>query len=568
VANIKSQIKRNKQNEKAHERNKAVKTGLKTAVRKFREAAESGDAAQAQELAKDAARNNLRLAPVIGVGCPGLIREDGSIETGAQNLPGNWQSSRFNLPRALREEIPRIGEHETMVVMHNDAVVQGLSELPHVEMIHMSIRVCVFAMGVAGLVAVFAGIVPAFTFTRDGTGVRASGARVAAGRSRLQTSVIAFQSAMSVVLIAGAILLGRSLVNEGRVDPGFRAERMLMMQVDIPRSLAPTSSDDRRLKLFVNDALTSLPGVSRVTAASMPPLSGRTNGQMASPRPSEAMSVSGSNVERMVIFPNYFDALRIPLVAGRRFTEQDVEDGPRVAIVSEAFARRFWPNESAVGKQFRHPNGVPTIVGVVGDVRNKSLDRAAEPVFYLPAMQANARLSFLIETRGEPLAIAAAAQRAVWTAIPGATISEVTSMERLMSRALAPGRYRATLAALFAVIALTLTAVGVAGLAARGVATRLPELCIRIALGATPRRVLALATSRGLGATLAGIVIGLAVTPFTSRWLADYLFQVPVRDATSYFATCGLTAIVCVGATLLATKRLRHADLSAVLRRT
>ena len=86
-----------------------------------------------KKLAKDAARNNLRLAPVIGVGCPGLIREDGSIETGAQNLPGNWQSSRFNLPRALREEIPRIGEHETMVVMHNDAVVQGLSELPHVE---------------------------------------------------------------------------------------------------------------------------------------------------------------------------------------------------------------------------------------------------------------------------------------------------------------------------------------------------------------------------------------------------------------------------------------------------
>jgi hypothetical protein len=86
-----------------------------------------------RKLAKDAARTNLRLAPVIGVGCPGLIREDGSIETGAQNLPGNWQSSRFNLPRALREEIPRIGEHETMVVMHNDAVVQGLSELPYVE---------------------------------------------------------------------------------------------------------------------------------------------------------------------------------------------------------------------------------------------------------------------------------------------------------------------------------------------------------------------------------------------------------------------------------------------------
>jgi predicted NBD/HSP70 family sugar kinase len=86
-----------------------------------------------RKLVKDAARNKLRLAPVIGIGCPGLIREDGSIESGAQNLPGNWQSSRFNLPRFLREEIPRIGEDETMVVMHNDAVVQGLSELPHVE---------------------------------------------------------------------------------------------------------------------------------------------------------------------------------------------------------------------------------------------------------------------------------------------------------------------------------------------------------------------------------------------------------------------------------------------------
>jgi len=204
----------------------------------------------------------------------------------------------------------------------------------------------------------------------------------------------------------------------------------------------------------------------------------------------------------------------------------------------------------------------------VGDVRNKSLDRAPESVFYLPATQASARLSFLIETRGEPLAIASAAQRAVWTTVPGATISEVNSMERLMSRALAPGRYRAVLASLFATIALTLTAVGVAGLAARGVATRLPELCIRIALGATPARVLALATSRGLGATLAGIVVGLLVTPFTSRWLADYLFQVPVSDVASYALTFSLTAIICLVATVLATTRLRRADLSAILRRT
>ncbi len=444
------------------------------------------------------------------------------------------------------------------------------SDLPRVEMVGMSIRVCMFAIGVAGFVALLAGVVPAFTFTReeqfDG-GVRTSGSRIAAGRSRLQTSVIAFQAAMSVILIAGAILLARSLANERRVNPGFSAGRMLMMQVEIPRSLTPNAGDGRRFNNLVRDALTALPGALRVTAASMPPLSGRTNGQAVSPRPAEKISAAGTDAERMVVFSNYFDVLHVPLLAGRAFTAQDVDGAPAVAVVSEGFARRFWPNEPAVGKEFRHPNGVSTIVGVVGDVRNKSLDRAPESVFYLPATQVNARLSFLIETNGEPLAIASAAQRAVWTAVPGATISEVNSMERLMSHALAPGRYRAVLAGLFATIALTLTAVGVAGLAARGVATRLPELCIRIALGATPARVLALATSRGLGATLAGILAGLIVTPFTSRWLADYLFQVPVSDVASYALTFSLTAIICLVATVLATKRLRRADLSAILRR-
>jgi putative ABC transport system permease protein len=155
----------------------------------------------------------------------------------------------------------------------------------------------------------------------------------------------------------------------------------------------------------------------------------------------------------------------------------------------------------------------------------------------------------------------------VWATVPGATVSEVTSMERLMARALAPGRYRVILAGLFAVLALALTAVGVAGLAARGVATRLEELCVRMALGASPRRAIVLAIRRGLLATMGGIVIGLIVTPFTSRWLADYLYEVPTGDLLSYALTCLVTAGVCVAATVLATKRLRGVDLAAILRR-
>jgi hypothetical protein len=140
-------------------------------------------------------------------------------------------------------------------------------------------------------------------------------------------------------------------------------------------------------------------------------------------------------------------------------------------------------------------------------------------------------------------------------------------MDELMTRALAPGRYRAALATLFAVLALALTAVGVAGLAARGVAARLPELCIRMALGATQRRAVSLVVRASLGATAIGIAMGLLVAPFTSRWLSDYLFEVAPRDVASYVATCAVTATVCVGVTLLATRRLGRADLASVLRR-
>jgi predicted permease len=436
------------------------------------------------------------------------------------------------------------------------------TDVPRAEMVHIGWRVWLFTIAVAGIVAVIAGLAPVLTLlrpSRSGTG------RVVAGRSRLQTIVIGLQAAMSVVLIAGALLLSRSLANQQRVNAGFVASNTLMMRVDLPPSMTATPGDTRAAYLRVRDALAALPGIRRVTAASMPPLSGRTNSQAIHTAPGAGPSPIVTS-ERMVVFPNYFEALHVPVLAGRAFTAADVDGAPRVIIVSESFARRVWPGESALGKQLRQTKPM-TVVGVVGDVRNKSLDRAPEIAFYLPFGQATARISFLVETRGEPLAFAGAARRATWDAVPGATISEVASMDQLTNIALAPSRYRAALASLFALLALTLTAVGVAGLAARGVAARLPELCVRMALGATHQRVVALVVRGGLGATAAGIAAGLSITPFTSRWLADYLFDVGARDTSSYVATSVLTGVVCIGVTLLATRRLKRADLASVLRR-
>jgi hypothetical protein len=273
-----------------------------------------------------------------------------------------------------------------------------------------------------------------------------------------------------------------------------------------------------------------------------------------------------ASAERMVISTNYFDVMRIPLRVGRAFDDSDVRGAPRVAIVSEGFGRRFWPGEQVVGKQFRSPQGILTVVGVVGDVKNTSLDRAPEAVYYLPTAQEGTRMSFLIATRGDAAALERDAVRAVWAASPGATVSQQATGEELVEKVLAPGRYRATLASIFAGMALLLTAVGVAGLIARGVAGRLRELCIRMAVGATPSRAFALAAARGIGAVCIGVVAGLLIAPLSSRWLSEYLYDVRPSDWQGIVATIASTVVVCAGATFVATKRLRRVDLATELR--
>jgi ABC-type antimicrobial peptide transport system permease subunit len=275
---------------------------------------------------------------------------------------------------------------------------------------------------------------------------------------------------------------------------------------------------------------------------------------------------STASAERLAVSTNYFDVMGIPLRAGRGFDGSDVRGAARVTIVNEAFAQRFWPGEQIVGKQFRSPQGVLTIVGVAADVKNISLDRGPEAAYYLPMAQEGTRMSVLITTRGDAATLASSAIRAVWAASPGATVSQTATGDALLAKAIAPGRYRATLSSLFAGMALILTAVGVAGLIARGVAGRLRELCIRMAVGATPRRAFMLAAVRGIGAVCAGIVIGLTITPFTSRWLSDYLYDARPSDWQAVFMTIASTLAVCACATFVATKRLRRVDLASELR--
>ena len=438
-------------------------------------------------------------------------------------------------------------------------------ELPHADAVGLDLRVCLFTAGITAIVALVSGATPAFVLTRDLSPRNVSQSRVASGRSTIQTAVIALQAALSIVLMSGAALLARSLINQQRTDPGFRTERTLMLRIELARSIDRDGNGRRAAYVAILGRLSELPGVERVALVSNAPLGGKTNSQAVSMRVEEKLNGSAS-AERVAISPNYFDVMRIPLRDGRAFDESDVRGAPRVAIVNEAFVRRFWPGEKVVGKQFRSPQGVLTVVGVAANVKNAGLDRAAEATYYLPTAQEGTRMSFLITTRGDAATLAPAAVRAVWAASPGSTVSQNATGDALVARAIAPGRYRATLASLFAGMALLLTAVGVAGLIARGVAGRLRELCIRMAVGATPSRAFVLAASRGIGAICVGVAAGLAITPFTSRWLAEYLYDARASDWQAVFTTILATMVVCAGATFVATKRLRRVDLARELR--
>ncbi|MES2306920.1 MAG: ABC transporter permease [Gemmatimonadota bacterium] len=440
------------------------------------------------------------------------------------------------------------------------------SELPHADQVAVDFRVLAFTAAIASLVAAVSAVAPALHFTRNGERLTSVGNRVVAGRSRVQSVAIGIQAAGTLVLLISAGLLGRSFLREGEVDPGFVPGNALLVGVTLPRSQTASRADTKRLYDLLTEALGDVPAVSTVTAMSTPPLSGRSNGQAVRTLPIEDPTLPATNVSNAAVLANYFETMGIPVLAGRPFSSTDTAGAPLVAIVSEAMARRFWGVTTAVGRQFKHPNGIATVVGVVGDVRSKALHLPAEPQFYLPASQAPGALTFILRTRGDPMLLGDPARRAVWRTVGGATISQVTSTAALMERALAPSRYRAVLAALFGALAIALTLVGVAGLAARTVSIRMRELCLRMALGATRSRAVVLAIGPAMLAVVIGAGIGLLVASTTSRLLSNYLYEVTPTDALTYAAVTGGCVAACFIAGVIAAKPLYRTSVAAILR--
>ena len=375
----------------------------------------------------------------------------------------------------------------------------------------------------------------------------------------------ALQVGLVFVLLAGGGMLLRSFWNLQRVDLGFNGERVLTAELNL---LDMRYRDPQQSRAFNDELLArvrSLPGVIQAGVSSSVPLRGTDYMSLIDVPGSEERLL----VNRRLIDPQYFTVMGIPLRAGRPFEDADTVSSRPVVIVSETLARRMFPEESAVGQV---PNlalggGRAEIVGVVGDVRHKSVDAASDPAYYLPRTQATTRLVCLVVhtlpgARNVPRDI-----RSIVRSIdPRQPIQGMTTLDRIISDSIADRGFYAVATAAFAVLALLLAGAGLYGVVTRSVAARVREFGIRMATGATPGDVIRLVLRRSLWQVGIGIVLGACVAYWLAGLLQVFLFEVEGIDAPAYAVAAVLILVASAVACFVPARRASRLDPMVALR--
>jgi putative ABC transport system permease protein len=441
--------------------------------------------------------------------------------------------------------------------------------------------VLAFTLSVAVLTGILFGVAPALYGSRAGVsgGLREGGRTATEGRrhGRMRAVLVAGEVALSVLLLAGAGLLIKSLYALQRVDPGFRTDRMLIMQVALPswKYVRPEQG-----AMFFQEALgrmAALPGVESAAITSNLPLA--SLGNMA------VFAADGrSGGERLyagvrTISPGFFGMMRIPVRRGRAFSARDAAGAAPVVIVNETLARRTWPGQDAVGKviQIVDKRAAPawrTVVGVSADVRHWSLDQLPFSEIYVPHAQAPAmamesremRIFVALRTAGDPASLASAARAEIAAMDPDQPVTGVEPMEKIVNRSLTVPRLITSLLLIFACIALLLAIMGIYGVVAFAVGQRTHELGVRIALGAGRREVLGLVLRQGLVLAAAGTAVGLLAAFAVTRVLSALLYGVSPRDPAIFVAVPLVLGASAIAASYLPARRAARLDANAALR--
>jgi putative ABC transport system permease protein len=456
-------------------------------------------------------------------------------------------------------------------------VLQGLNpaNLPRLDELSIDLRVVAFGLGISFATGILFGLVPALTGLRFDVGeTLKEGTRSGSsspGRQRFRGALVVGELALSVMLLVGAGMLLRSFWQVQKVDPGFKTDRLLTMQMTLPLDRYDTQSKAWAFYERLLRELANVPGVQSAAMSSGVPLSvGNTTGSVRIPGRPLAPGETEGSADWRIVSPDYFRTMGIPL-RGREFTAGDTGDAQPVAIVSQSLVDRYWPGEDALGKAVILASAGDTpriIVGIAGDVRSIGLDAISAPMSYVPTPTASRwnPMSIVLRTEGAPTAMVASARATLRAIDPAIPFYGVTTVDELLATTMGPRRFTMFLVASFASIALALACVGLFGVMAYLVAQRAREIGIRLALGARPADVFRAVIGRGLALAAGGALLGVAGAYWLTPLMESFLFEVNVVDPVTFIGAPVMLVLVALLACYLPARRAMQLDPLIALR--
>jgi putative ABC transport system permease protein len=420
----------------------------------------------------------------------------------------------------------------------------GASQIPQGIPIGVDLRVLLFLLSISIFAGIIFGMVPALQLARvnPNTTLRDEGRGISAGhaRSQMKNLLVVGQVALSLLLFIGAGLLLRSFVQLLHVDPGFEADNVLTMNVSLPT--VKYAKPEQQIAFFdeVLRRVTALPGVRDAATSAALPLSFKRitpvlpEGQPDVPLPQRPF------IDIEAISPQWFQTMRVPLRGGRAFIDADNAQAPKVVLVNETFAHRFWPNQSPIGKHIVVGRGpVPDeVVGIAADIKNKGLDQDTQAQLYLPFSQLPwGNMNLLVRTAVAPQSITSAVRAQIATVDPDQPVTNIQTVEELMDSSRSQPRFTMLLLGVFSATALALAVIGIYGVLSYSVAQRRQEFGIRLALGAEQADILRLVVRHGLLLATGGILIGLMAALMLTRLISSMLYKVGALDLLTFVVT-------------------------------
>jgi putative ABC transport system permease protein len=446
--------------------------------------------------------------------------------------------------------------------------------LPRSAEVGVNLRVLSFTLLLALLTAFILGILPALRGSRLDlhTTLKESGRgqSLNAASHRLRALLVISQVALTLVLLIGAGLMGKSFIKLLRVDPGFQPESAVAMEIS---AMWPETAGERQklrhLYQELVEQITQLPGVKAAGGVNWLPMTGGVgNGTfLIDNDPNQK-----GNAEYRLATKDYFTAAGIPLLSGRFFAESDSENAPHVALISESLARQVWGEEDPIGRriQFGNMDGdtrLLHIVGIVGDVRERGLDANIRPAVYANAYQRPQRSTFSIVARGsnDPAALTSAMRSALQSRNAD-VVAEFRTLRQIYSSSLDKQRFSLILFTVFALVALLLAVTGIYSVMAYAVTERTNEIGIRLALGAQAMQVLQLILKQGVVLASIGLAIGLLAAFVLTRLLESFLYEVSTTDALTFLLVSLTLAVVTLLACYIPARRATRVDPMVALR--